>query len=124
MKSIKAVWNAIPHKFLLLGPQVIFWLGAALNQFVMALNGAMMPVLVPGGCPVDAERGLLDFRHVCMNAGTHLKFLADILNIGEGIASIGDMLLWTGEAVMWPAIFIAIGLILGERLNERVLSKS
>lgn len=123
MKSIKAVWNAIPHKALLFIPSAIYWLGAILNQIVMIANGAMMPVLMPGGCPADADGGILDPIHKCMTAATHLKFLADIINAHVFIGSLGDMFLFLGDALTWPAIFIAIGLVLGERAYERVLSK-
>lgn len=124
MKSIKAVWNAIPHKFLLLGPQVIFWFGAFLNQLVMVFNGSVMPVQVPGGCPVDSGE-LLDFVHSCMTSGTHLKFLADIINVHDGIASVGDLFLWTGDLLTIPALILVFGLVIGERIyNERVLPKS
>lgn len=110
MKSIKAIWNAIPFKSLLVVPSAIYWLGAILNQIVMIANGAMMPVLMPGGCPVDADGGILDPVHKCMTAATHLKFLADIINVHVFIGSLGDMLLFLGDAITLPAVFIWAGL--------------
>jgi hypothetical protein len=41
---------------------------------------------------------MIDDTHcIMMTAQTHLNFLADIFDLGHGIYSVGDLLLWAGE---------------------------
>lgn len=106
----------IPYKYLLLGPTAMFALGFAMNAIVMAANHGQMPVLIPGGdCSmVDAE----DIIHSCMNAGTHLKFLADWIVIRHlGVASPGDFLEWASDATFWPALFAWVMFMIRDHKN-------
>ena len=89
----------------------MFGLGLTLNAIVCGVNGSSMPVQVPigfdggngTGCPIDPQ----DWIHHCMTAQTHLKILADWIAIrGVGIASIGDLFEWAGDALQIPG-FIA-----------------
>jgi hypothetical protein len=90
---------------LIFGPALMFAFGFILNAIVMSANGGQMPVLMPGGCPVDGMDEVFPI-HVCMTATSHLKFLADWIVINHfGIASPGDFFLWGGESAFWPALF-------------------
>lgn len=69
----------------------------------MAANHSQMPVLMPGGvCPVEG----LDPYHVCMNATTHLKWLADWFSYRHYIASPGDLFITIGELTTYPSLCI------------------
>ena len=77
---------------------------------VMALNHGRMPVLMPSDL-VESFGGF-DDRHVLMTSATHLKFFCDWINLGSGIASPGDILIWLGEATtniglaVWATLMI------------------
>lgn len=70
-----------------------------------------MPVLVPGGCPVNGygEEWAL---HSCLTAATHLKFLCDILVWRDGVSSIGDAFITAGQdstlfaLIIWATLVI------------------
>lgn len=98
----------VPYLALLVGPWLSTMFGSALNLIVMGLNGAQMPVLMPKGTAIEPE----DIFHTVMTSGTHLKFLADWLVIGQGIASIGDMFIWGGEALFYPALLAWVILVI------------
>jgi hypothetical protein len=99
----------IPYWYLLLGPTFIYYLGGLFNLGTMALNNGQMPVLMPAD--LAAQVGF-DARHVLMTHSTHLKFFCDWLNLGEGIASPGDLLVWLGDSIavtswaLWAALVI------------------
>lgn len=82
--------------------------GYVLNALVMACNHGQMPVLAPGwNCSLLNLED--DPLHSCMNAHTHLKFLADWIVMAEGgeikgIASPGDFFEWFGELTFYPAL--------------------
>lgn len=94
----------VPYPWLLFGSIGAFAIGSALNLIVMAANHGQMPVLAPGGyC------GLMDpadLGHVCMNADTHLKVIADwlVMDGGHTVASPGDLFLLFGDITLWPAL--------------------
>jgi len=97
----------IPHAWLLIGPYVLFALGAMSNFIVMAANGAQMPVLTPGGCSIfDNLKNPDDIFHSCMTHASHLKFLADWIVIQGGVASPGDFALYACEYAMIPAFWM------------------
>lgn len=74
----------------------------ALNKIVMAFNGNQMPVLIPGGvCPEN-----IGDLHSCMTSATHLKFLADWINVHYGIMSIGDLFIGLGDITFLPGLII------------------
>lgn len=91
----------IPHLYLLLIPSALKYLGGFLNVLVMAANGGEMPVLYPGGCdPLH-----LLYLRVCMTSATRFKYLADWMVINHvGVISPGDFLIWTGTAMIVPAL--------------------
>lgn len=93
-------FSRIPHKLFLLGPFAIITIGFLLNAFVMAKNGGTMPVLWPGGC--DAMP--VDEIHSCMTHATHWKFLADWINVPNGVASPGDFFIWAYQYSIIPSL--------------------
>ena len=101
--------------WVLLAPPLLFLVGAALNQIVMAANHGLMPVQVQGGCMPGTGDGA---GHVCMDANTHLKFLADWIQLHIGTASIGDTLIWLGDWLWYPAIFLWVGMMLERERNR------
>lgn len=94
----------LPKWLLLVSPSALYALGYALNALVMAANHGQMPVLWPGGCAGYPQDN--DILHVCMDAHTHLKFLADWIVQHDGVASPGDYLEWASDVTFWPCIFI------------------
>lgn len=92
---------------LLLGPQVVFYLGALLNQFAMAANGTVMPVLWN-----SMNKWSPDPRHVVMTQGTPLKVLCDWINLSYGILSPGDIFLDLGDMCISPAFWMWLTYVL------------
>lgn len=86
---------------LLVVPQIIFWLGAFLNQLAMAVNGGVMPVLWNSMNKWEPDSG-----HVVMTHATHLKFLCDWINLHTDILSPGDLFLTVGDLLITPAFWI------------------
>jgi hypothetical protein len=77
------------------GASVLF-AGALLNGTVIMANGGMMPVDRP-----ERIRSLQhDRARVTMQAKTRLKPLADVIYFGQGIASVGDLFIFTGCAFL------------------------
>jgi len=93
----------IPYWPILAVPSLSIMLGFFLNAIVMAANGGQMPVLVPGGnCSlIDSQ----DILHVCMNAHTHLKILADWISFYDSMTSLGDFFLLFGKHFYIPALY-------------------
>ena len=102
MKSIIRLIREIPNKSLLIIPQAAYWLGALLNQLVLAANNGQMPVLFPGGCTADLVDRLAGSVHTCMVASSHLKVLSDWINLQIYIMSPGDALLNIGDLLTGP----------------------
>jgi uncharacterized protein DUF5317 len=74
----------------------VFLSGALLNGAVILANGGMMPVDRP-----DRVRSLQhDRAHVTMQIKSRLKPLADVIYFGQGIASLGDLLIFMGCAFL------------------------
>lgn len=86
---------------------VIVMLGVMCNDFVMAQNDGRMPVKnwdgVQGVDPTDL--------HSLLTKNTNYPYLADIINIGIGVFSIGDLITFSGVIVFY------IGLIAKEEKN-------
>jgi hypothetical protein len=104
----------IPFATFLLGPTVCEYVGAALNQIVMGVNGAMMPVLFPDGWNYS-----VDGRHTPMTAATHLKFLGDWLNLQSAILSPGDLLIMLGDTMILPGLLVWATLMIAKHNFER-----
>ena len=99
---------------LIFGPSMLFALGYLMNALVMAANHGQMPVLYPGGGCGPADFWSDDIVHVCMNAQTHFRFLADwipMVHRGQldAMASPGDFLEMACEKTFTPSLFIAVG---------------
>lgn len=103
----------IPYWYILLGPWLAMYLGAFTNQLAIAVNHGHMPVLY-GSC--DMLNALLDYTqdavHTCMTHKDHLKFLCDWINLGNSVASPGDMLIWLGAMFTFPGLISWISLVL------------
>lgn len=116
MVNLRRFLMKVPHWYLLAIPTILIYLGGAMNILVMGVNHAKMPVLVPGGiCDPDMYSGSL--IHQCMTHASHLKFLADWINLvsSQGaIASPGDMIIDLGAYLFFPAIFIWVVLMVKE----------
>jgi hypothetical protein len=105
----------VPYWQLLLGPSALLVIGMSLNALVMAVNGGQMPVQWPGGC--DPKMMGDDITHACMTHATHLKFLADWIVLQAGVASPGDLFIWTWEATFMPALYAWLALIIRDHSN-------
>jgi hypothetical protein len=103
----------IPYLYLLAGPVGMFVIGCALNSLVMVVNKNQMPVLIPGWHSELMNPD--DLEHVAMTASTHLKFLADWILIGRGIASLGDFFIWAYDATFIPALAAWAALVLRDK---------
>lgn len=71
--------------------------GSASNRIVMHANGGKMPVIPSfSGFTKYYREGALevshDVRHVMMSEATKLNFLADYIDVGFSVISIGDVL--------------------------------
>jgi hypothetical protein len=94
------------YLYILLAPAALLGVGAASNQVVLWENQGKFPVLVndkladhqrDDGTTVVGPDGFIDMEHVRMSSATHLNFLADIVNLGGDIYSVGDGLIYLGE---------------------------
>jgi hypothetical protein len=98
-----------PYWYLLAVPTALYYLGSAMNLIVMALNHGQMPVQISPELVAQMD---FDARHTIMTAQTHFKFFCDWLNLGEGIASPGDLFIWLGMscsnmcAAIWAVLMI------------------
>jgi len=71
--------------------------GSAMNRIVMNANGGKMPVIPSfSGFTRYYREGALevsrDVRHIMMSDATKLNFLADYIDVGFSVISIGDVL--------------------------------
>lgn len=114
----------IPYWYLLLGPSLLFWLGLGLNALVMALNKNQMPVLWVSGVCTPQTRFAQDLVHVCMTAGTRLKFLADwafqwtdVPGVFS-IYSVGDALIGLGDATRVPLWCAWVALVIRDKSSK------
>lgn len=88
-------------KVLLFGPVSCWVLGFTLNKIVMGANAGSMPVMWPVNWGGD---GGVDSNHILMTARTHLNFFGDWINMHNGVASIGDMLMDIYNATWIPGV--------------------
>ena len=112
---VKSMRKLVLHHrlFLLLVilPILLWGLGYTMNVIVMAANHGMMPVAL-------YNCGSIDFGkvHSCMTDATHLKWMADWINVGQGeqvvLASLGDALeylvesTWIYSVILWMVLAI------------------
>lgn len=127
------LWNTCKRFYLplILFPWLLSCTGAISNQAVLVANHGKFPVLVndaqqkehQSGSMVEiagmqvaipsqkeASQYLGDDYHSVMGPNSRLKLLADIFNTGDGVASIGDFLIWAG-VWLWkytPLIWITL----------------
>ena len=104
--------------WIVLIPWAIFGVGFASNQLVLIANHDTFPVeantikerILVAKATVkyqdmaqelsmdpDLPAGMIDDTHCLMTSKTHLNFLADVFDRGNGIYSIGDFLLSLSE---------------------------
>ena len=67
---------------------LVFGLGALLNQIAVAANGFVMPVLATKDEPCSK---IPDYIHACLSETSRLTWLADIIPVGFAIVSVGDL---------------------------------
>lgn len=119
----------IPYWQALALPVLLMAIGGISNQAVLIANGGKFPVMVNEKQKVEHQSSttidkgdlkivipvaektesqfLGDDVHSVMGKNSHLKPLADIFNIGEGVASIGDFFvmagvwLWGFAPIVW-----------------------
>ena len=100
-------------------PFAIDKLGALLNQLVIAANHGLFPVLI-ANCNIHPDE--FDI-HTCMIAGSHLNFLADWINLHDGIYSPGDLLLTIADAIQTPCFWLWMAAILYMTLQYQTATK-
>lgn len=91
--------------WLLIVPLAFVFVGAASNQLVLIANHDTFPVLVNGHKAGEYGQGsdqFLDDTHVVMDDNSRLKPLADIIDLGNEIDSIGDLFIDLGLFLLWP----------------------
>lgn len=76
---------------------VMVGVGSGLNKLVMHVNGGKMPVTPSfSGVTYYYREGALevsqDVRHIMMSESTKLNFLADWVDVGFSVISLGDVL--------------------------------
>jgi hypothetical protein len=81
--------------------------GAGMNYAVMFANGGRMPVFMDACGGYDGE--IIDARHICGAAATHLVQLADYIRIGNYIYSPGDFLICAGQVLCVATAVLFIG---------------
>lgn len=89
-------------------PLAFEYLGAGLNQLVIAANKGVFPVLMVN-CKLAPSSEEL---HSCMVPGSHLKFLADWINLHDAIMSPGDVLIAISDAIQGPLFWFWAAAIL------------
>ena len=121
--------------YILALPLLLIFIGAAMNQAVIAANHDKFPVMLNehraakfiqnhkecflGLVCVDVQAsddGMLDEVHCLMTPSTHLNFLADWIDLHHGMYSPGDLLLMLGDYLLdyaplvWALLMIQLAL--------------
>jgi hypothetical protein len=78
--------------------------GALPNLAVISVNHWRMPVYEPG-CPYGL---VIDNMHECAGLESHLMPLADLILYRNWIYSVGDLLIFTGQALALITTFIMV----------------
>ena len=114
MKSLRKTFLA-----LILLPYALGFTGASLNQLVIVANNGKFPVLENSVWVAKdvaegtlTEDGMTDSVHCLMTKDTHLNLLADLFNLGNGIYSIGDLMMMAGESLQSNALMIGFVVVL------------
>lgn len=113
--------------WIILAPLALIYVGAASNQLVLNANHDTFPVEVNTlkeeilvykmsaewkasteevGIDLPLPEGMIDDTHCVMTSKTHLNFLADVFDLKDGIYSIGDFGIISGEWLMSFAPFV------------------
>ena len=107
----RTIKHHLPFLLLVLLPVLLWGLGYSMNVIVMAANHGTMPVYL-WNC------GGIDFGkvHSCMTSATHLKWMADWINVGTGesitLASLGDGLEFLVESTWVYCVIIWMFLVI------------
>lgn len=110
------------YLYVLAIPVLLIVLGAASNQAVLIANHGKFPVMLNAQkvAANDLKPGdVIDRRgHSVMAPEDHLKPLADIFNVGDGVESVGDFAIdlggWTWQFAPYLWGFAVI-----KKLNEK-----
>lgn len=89
-------------------------LGSVLNRIVITANGGHMPVYPTlsylTGYAQPEMFGVVDTLHILGGEGTRLPYLADVIDLGYSIVSIGDVLIHLYICIMLYALIRAVNL--------------
>lgn len=92
--------------FLALLPYALFGVGAGLNQAVVIENHGKFPVRMNSAALIAYAKagkvqpdGMIDKVHCVMTETTKLNMFGDIFDFGDGIESVGDLLVDASSAV-------------------------
>jgi len=86
------------------------YIGQAMNGFVEAQNGGLMPVFRPICGPYSGAQ--MDFIHACASGATRYPALADWISITYWIISPGDVLILAGViGTLVMAVFVVVATI-------------
>lgn len=101
--------------------------GTLLNRLVMAQNGGHMPVFPTlsywTGYVTPAMFTTVQSVHVLGDANTKLMFLADVVDYGYSILSVGDVFIHLYVCVLLYALIKAVNLRFGTRTAEQHLKE-
>lgn len=119
-------------------PLLLILFGAASNQLVLVVNWGKFPVMLNSAQSAKLQKskadykkpfrasntsvsvstvrraddpdGMIDDVHCVMSHSNNLKFLADWINLGDGIYSPGDLLLMLGSTlqVFAPVLWVVL----------------
>jgi hypothetical protein len=112
--------------WILLLPPAFHFVGAASNQLVLIANHDKFPVMENDWRASNETvlNGIIDpGGHCLMTSDTHLNFLADIFDFHDGIYSIGDLMLMTGDWLDSFCIYVWLALII-KKLHEGSLQRT
>lgn len=115
---------------LLLLPFLLVGAGTVSNIAVVTANHGAMPVVIPAPIREKLAQGddpdlltpgeVMDEVHVVYNpSDIHLKVLCDWIILPRfGVASPGDLMLWTGEWASSPTFVLWLALLYADKRKE------
>jgi len=94
--------------WLVLLPIALIHIGVGSNQLVLWANHDKFPVMVNEyeQSQMELRDNMMDPVHCVMTNDTHLNFLADVINLHDRTASVGDMAIELGQWLMPYALGI------------------
>ncbi|NLK38725.1 MAG: DUF5317 domain-containing protein [Clostridiales bacterium] len=98
-------------------------LGTALNRIVISANGGFMPVYptlskITGYYKEGMLEQGLDNLHIMLTSETKLNILADYIDVGWSIMSIGDLLIHSFTSIIIYSAVVAINTQIHQKIKE------